>query len=228
MRRIILIVAALSAALVLPAAAEPSGEQMQLISGTISVPNPTKAALNVTRHARSAGFLGSAANGVVSWFFKVDPSTVGGEFTLTTGAETDLDILFYSDPGSLSDAPTATREYIGSSGSGEAGVIPEGSTHAVIYPASGVDVPFAYRGHAPPVVELGLDDLDVTVAAGAMVRWVNRTGDYAFVDGGSAFSSGSGSGSGIPVGQTFSAILDYPGTYAYTTSVGSGVITVTG
>lgn len=203
------------------------GPVVQQVSGSVAVPNPTKAAQNVTRHNRSAGLLGPETNGVVGWFFDVDPATWGGSFVLTTAtAGADYDVLFYSDPGTLNAAPAATAEFVGSEGDGEAGLVPAGTTHALVYPAGAPNADFSYVGHAPVTVEIGVDPLDVTVPAGGAVTWVNRTGDYTFVDGGSAFSSGTGPGTGIPVGQSFTATFGRAGTYAYDTSVGSGTVTV--
>lgn len=208
-------------------AAPPAGVAAQTVSGTIRVPNPTKAAANVTRHARTAGLIGAGTDGVVSYFFSVDPATVGGEFTLTTtAAGGDYDIIFYSHPGTITDGPAATAEYVGTAGTGEAGIIPVGTTKALIYPAAGVNTDFTYTGYSVPKIAIGTDSLDLTIRAGGSVTWVNETADYTFVNGGEAFSAGIGAGKGIPIGGTFTASLAEPGVYPYSTSAGAGTITV--
>ena len=227
-----LVVAAAALAVVVPVAVQAAetpapGPAVQEVTGTVAVPNPTKAAQNVTRHNRSAGLLGPETNGVVGWFFDVDPATWGGSFTLTTAtAGADWDVLFYSDPGTLNATPAATAEFVDSVGDGEAGLVPMGTTHALVYPAGAPNADFAYVGHAPVQVQIGVHALDVTVPAGGAVTWVNRTGDYTFVDGGTTFSSGTGPGTGIPVGKSFTATFGRTGTYAYSTSVGTGTVTV--
>ncbi|MDP9405074.1 MAG: hypothetical protein M3O86_00500 [Actinomycetota bacterium] len=216
------------------AAGDPVGEEVQPVSGSIALPNPTKASgTNFSRIGRTAGLVGPATNGMVGWFFKVDPLTLTGAFRLTTTTTADLDIIFYSDPGSLSSAPTATAEFVGAAPGGEAGFIPEGTTHAQIYAASGVNVPFAYVGYAAPVIQIGQDSLDLTVPAGTTVDWVNATADYSFVrhtptSGTPAFDSSPKPGTGIPVGSTFSHTFAEVGTFTYETSAGTGTITVSG
>jgi plastocyanin len=210
-----------------PSNAVPAGASTQVVSGNIKVPNPTKAAQNVSRHVRTAGLIGPETNGVISYYFAVDPSTVGGEFTLTSvSAGADYDIIFYADPGSISGSPSATAEYLGAAGSGEAGLIPSGTTKVLIYPAAGANTDFVYTGYAVPQIAIGTGSLDVSIPAGGSVTWVNETADYTFVDGGDFFRAGVGAGKGIPVGGTFTANLADPGEYLYTTSAGTGTITV--
>lgn len=220
---------AVAAAGLLPAASQaaPAGVATQTVSGTIRVPNPTKAAQNVTRHVRTFGLIGTTTDGVASYFFSVDPATVGGEFTLTTtAAGADYDVIFYSNPGTIADSPAATAEYVGASGTGEAGIIPIGTTKVLIYPAAGVNTDFTYTGYSVPKIAIGTGSLDLTIRAGGSVTWVNETATYTFVDGGEAFSAGVGAGKGIPVGGTFTVSLAEAGEYQYTTSAGSGTITV--
>lgn len=232
MRLRILTAAAAAAALLVPvtgaSAADPVGEKLQTVAGTVAVPNPTKAAANVTRHGRTLGFVGAQSNGVVSWWFKVDPNTWGGEFVLSSPtAGADFDALFYSDPGTIADASTTTAEFLGASGDGERGIIPAGTTFVLLYPAGAPNAAFTYTGYAPATVGIGSGSLDITVVNGATVRWVNNTTDYTYVRS-ARFDSGSGTGQGIPVGGTFEALMDEPGTYTYSTSVGTGTITVAG
>lgn len=228
MRLRTLVALSAAAALAVPAAAsagDPVGAAVQQVSGTIAIPNPTKGAQNVTRHSRTAGLVGPETNGVTSWFFRVDPQTIGGEFVLsTTAADADYDVVFYSDPGSLTATPTSV-DFLGANGTGERGVVPEDTTHVMIYPAAGVNTPFNYTGYAPATVNIGADSLDITVVPEAKIVWVNKTADYTFVEG-KGFSSGTGPGRGIPIDGTFSTSFFDEGTYTYTTSVGSGTITV--
>lgn len=228
-RPLALALAAVAAFGVAPArAAEPLGTPKQTVSGTVAVPNPTKAAQIVSRHMRSTIFVGAQTNGAVSWFFKVDPATWGGEFTLTTpAADADYDLILYSDPGSILDAASASAEFLGSSGTGERGLIPAGTTYAVVYPAAGVNTAFTYVGRMAPEIALGADALDLEIPLGGTVRWVNRTADYAFVRGEvEGFDSGTGAGRGIPVEGSYAYTFTEPGAFAYTSSAGAGTITV--
>jgi hypothetical protein len=226
---------ALAAVVAAPLAATAStattpGTEVQKISGTVAVPNPIKAAASVTRHNRSAGLLAAETNGVVGWFFKVDPKTWGGEFAVTTTtAGSDFDIIFYADPGNLTTgAAAAAAEFYGTDGDGEAGVIPTGATHAVLYPTALPNAAFTYTGRAPVEIAIGTGSLDATVRSGSTVTWVNRTSDYAFVDGGKAFGAPLAQGKGIPVGGTFSTTLSKVGKFVYSTPAGTGTITVVG
>lgn len=238
MRRIALTAAALGLVVLLPAlgsAAEPPpGAKVQDVSGTVAVPNPSKAigAVSITRHARTAGLIGSETNGGFGWFFDVEPRTWGGEFVLdSTTAGADMDVIFYTDPGTVTAAPVAAAEFVGVDGDGERGVVPAGATHALVY-ASGVpNAAFTYAGHAVPQIEIGgAGPVDLTVPVGGSVEWVNKTADYTSVTGVLAgkqvFSSGTGPGSGIPVGKSYTAVLAKKGVYTYTTSVGTGTVTV--
>ena len=227
--RLLLAAALLAAMIAVPASADVEPAVAQAISGSVLVPNPTKAAQPVTRHTRSAMFVGPEAQGVVSWFFEVDPATVGGTFELTSSVDADLDIIFYSDPGGLNATPTASGEFVGTGVDGEAGIIPLGSTHATIYPASGATVPFDYAGFEAQQVLLS-GDLDVEIRSGQRLVFVNDTDQYGFVRG-EKFSSGDGPASGMPAGATFTydgaTALFGTVTIPYETHMGSGTITVT-
>lgn len=225
--------AALSTIVLLPAfglAAEPTSSgvrAVQTVTGTVAVPNPTKAALVVSRHPRTAGLTGPETNGVVGWFFPVTPATWGGEFVLESPTEgADFDLHLYSDPGSMTGAPAATAEFLDAVGDGERGVIPAGTTHALVYPAGAPNATFTYTGFAVPEIEIGVDSLDVTVLVGGSVSWINKTADYAVVDGRPAFDSGTGAAQGIPVDGTYTARFNKAGTFPYTAGGGSGTVTV--
>lgn len=221
----------LASLMVLPAAAD-DPVVGQSISATVALPNPTKAALPVTRHQRSTIFVGQQSNGVVSWYFEVDPSTWGGLFDLTSAAtDTDLDIIFYADPGSLTDANEGATVFEGAAGVGESGIVPVGATYAVVYPAAGFNVPFDYTGYETPTVMLS-GDLDISIANGQRIRFVNDTDSYGFVRG-EKFTSGDGPADGIPAGDSFIVdaaalgVLFGAAEIPYTTHTGSGIITVT-
>lgn len=238
MRRSALAVAALGLVVLLPtlgqAAEAPPGAKVQDVAGSVAVPNPSKAsgAASVTRHARTGGLIGPETNGVFGWFFAVDPKTWGGEFVLDSAtAGADMDVIFYSDPGTITAAPAAAAEFVGVDGDGERGIVPAGSTRALVYPSGAPNAAFTYAGHAVPQIEIGGEGpADLTVPAGGSVEWVNKTADYTSVTGVLAgkqvFSSGTGPGSGIPVGKSYTAVLTKKGVYTYTTSVGTGTITV--
>lgn len=204
------------------------GKDVQTITGSVLVPNPTKEApVVVTRHSRSAGLLGPETNGVVGWYFPVDRSTWGGEFALTTTtAGADLDIIFYTDPGTLNAAPAAAAEFIGTDGDGESGIVPTGAVSAVLFPSGAPNASFSYTGRAPVQLEIGAGTLDATIRLGGAVTWVNRTDDYTFVDGGTAFGAPLSQGTGIPIGGTFTATPKKAGVFTYSTSAGTGTLTV--
>lgn len=228
----------LSLVVLLPAAGqaseEPAGAKTQTITGSIATANPTKASgTNVSRIGRTGGLIGSPMNGVTGWFFTVDPKTWGGEFILTSKtAGSDLDVIFYSDPGSLTDAPTATAEFIGTEGDGERGVVPADSIRALIYAAGAPTESFEYAGHAVPKVLIGAGSLDISVPVGGAVEFVNATDDYTHVTstGTSKLtsfpSSGTGPGSGIPVGKSHVVTFTRKGSFPYETSAGTGTVTV--
>lgn len=238
MRRIALTAAALGLVVLLPtlgsAAEAPPGAKVQDVAGTIALSNPSKAAgvISVTRHSRTSGLIGSETNGVTGWFFAVDPKTWGGEFVLDSAtAGADMDVIFYTDPGTVTAAPVAAAEFVGVDGDGERGVVPAGATHALVYPSGAPNAAFTYAGHAVPQIEIGgAGPADLTVPAGGSVEWVNKTADYTSVAGVLAgkqvFSSGTGPGSGIPVGKSYTVVLTKKGVYTYTTSVGTGTVTV--
>jgi hypothetical protein len=212
----------------------PAGAKTQTVTGSIATANPTKASgTNVTRVGRTGGLVGPQTNGVTGWFFSVDPKTWGGEFVLTSAtAGSDLDVIFYSDPGSLTGAPAATGEFVGAQGDGERGVVPASTTHALIYAAGAPTTGFEYAGHAVPKVLVGNGSLDLVVPVGGAVEFVNATADYTFVTSlgttsATRFpSSGTGPGSGIPVGKSHLVTFTRAGAFAYETSVGTGTITV--
>lgn len=213
---------------------DPAGEKTQTVAGSIATANPTKSAgTNVSRIGRTGGLIGPETNGVTGWFFRVDPTTWGGEFVLTSKtAGSDLDVIFYSDPGSLTSPPTASAEFVGSSGDGERGVVPADTTHALIYAAGSPTEAFEYAGHAVPRVLIGAGSLDITVPVGGAVEFVNQTDDYSYVTSTGTTtstrftSSGTGPGSGIPVGKSHVATFTRAGSFGYETSVGSGTVTV--
>ncbi len=228
MRRILAAALAATTVLTAVAAAPSAGESQQEFSGTIALPNPSReTGTPVTRPNRSTIFAGSAAQGTIAHWFKVDPATLGGTFELTpTGGvgDVDLDIIFYSNPGSLTDAPSAAAEYM-NAGTGESGIIPASATYAVIFPYSGVNVTFDYTGNTRPSINLS-EGGDLTITLGQVVDFVNDTGEYGSVDGGEAFSIGTGDADGMRAGETSGVELPF-GEFTYTTSAGaSGTITV--
>lgn len=230
---VLALVAMLSALLLaLPVTAAPEAEVEQTVSGTLALPQPTKASgTNVSRINRSMIFVGSASQGVNTWYFDVDPDTIGAVFELTTGAaDADLDIIFYVDPGSLTDAPAAAAEFIGTGGTGESGIVPPGATKAIIYTAAGAQVPFTYEASEIQPVLLG-GDLDVSVLNGQKIRFVNDTATDGYVRGttdeGQSFDSGViAAGSDWVLDTSALGILFGPADVAYTAHTGSGTITL--
>lgn len=209
--------------------AGPAGVEKQTVSGSIATANPTKASgTNVTRIGRTGGLVGPETNGVTGWFFRVDPATQGGEFVLTSAtAGSDLDVIFYSDPGSITGASAASAEFIGSTGDGERGVVPFGTTHALIYAAGSPTTGFEYAGHAVPKVLIGTGSLDLSIPAGGAVEFVNATGALTEVTSTGTTKASQFKAPGVvPAGK--SAVVAFPtkGSFGYATSVGTGTITV--
>lgn len=212
----------------------PAGQKTQEVTGSIATANPTKASgTPVTRIGRTGGLIGPETNGVTGWWIVVDQRTWGGEFVLESAtAGSDLDIVLYSDPGTLTVAPTASAEFLGTDGDGERGVIPAGTTHALVYAAAAPTTAFTYVGHAAPQVLIGTGPLDVSVPVGGAVAFVNATADYTYVTStgttrsDSFPSSGTGPGTGIPVGDSHVVTFTRKGTFPYETSAGTGVVTV--
>lgn len=224
-----------------PAGAEdfqPTGEPLQNVSGSIALPTRfTDAEGGWPGLVRRVYQAHAGTNGVIGYVFDIDPSTWGGAFVLGDVAdqtgEGNLDVFFYetmADAGGQ-NAPVTVAEYQ-TSNKGEIGYVPATAKKAIVFTPNAVRATFTYKAYAPEVVELGVESLDVTVPAGATVNWLNSTGDYSYVRhlptrGSALFDSSPKAGTGIRVGDTFSYIFEEPGTYAYTTSVGDGTITVT-
>lgn len=221
---------------------EPAGEEWQNVSGSILLPtrfiDATGGWPGLVRRVYQAS---ADSNGVIGYVFNVEPDTWGGAFVLgdvvdQTGAG-NLDVFFYSHMGDAggADAPITVGEYQ-TANKGEVGFVPEGATKAVVFTPDAINATFNYTGYLPPVIDLGVESLDLTVAAGATVHWLNKTADYSYVrhvpeSGTVLFDSSPKQGTGIRVGDTFTHVFATPGTYVYETSldgtVATGTITVT-
>jgi hypothetical protein len=103
-----------------------------------------------SRLARTEGLVtGGAANGVVGFHFDVDPKTANKNFQLHVtggGDDTDLDIVFYANLGSLEDpnAAPAFMAYETREAGGEVGKVPAGMTKAIVCMAAGSQSSFHY------------------------------------------------------------------------------------
>ena len=217
---------------------EPVGEEWQNVSGSIALPTRfTDATGGWPGLVRRVYQASADSNGVIGYVFNVDPETWGGPFVLgdvvdQTGAG-NLDVYFYSHMGDAggTDAPVSVGEYQ-TANKGEIGFVPEGAVKAVVFTPDAVNATFNYTGYTAPVIDLGVESLDLTVPAGATVNWLNKTLDYSYVRhtpaaGKALFDSSPKAGTGLRVGDTFSYIFATPGTYPYQTSTGTGTITVT-
>jgi hypothetical protein len=234
---LVALLAVLSAVPAFSAESDPPGEELQTQSGSVALP---------TRFTSGGGFPGlgrrvynatQASNGVIAFIFDVDRETWGGAFVLgdvtdATG-EGDLDVFFYDEMGDAGvGAPTTTGEFATRGVGGEVGFVPEGSRKAVVFTYNALNSSFTYRGFAAPVISLATGDLDLTVAPGATVKWLNDTEDYAFVRHTPAegdlvlFDSSPAQGTGIRVGDTFEHVFGSAGTYTYVTPGGTGTVTV--
>jgi hypothetical protein len=234
MRRVfaaaVLTVLALAA---LPAAAEAPQQKEQKVAGRVTAPTPS----NAPGIPRRVFLVSRATNGVNGWAFDVDPATIGGSFALKRTAnptgDVNLNIIFYSDPGDVgATAPTAAGQFQSSrADGGERGFVPEDSKVAMVWMEAGAGASFEYVATSPPVVTLAEGAaLDLTVPAGATVRFHNATAEAAFVrhlPAEGEFVAFTSDPDGIAPDGVFTALLDFAGTYAYETSVGTGTITVT-
>ena len=217
---------------------QPVGEEWQTVSGSIALPTRFTDGVGGWPGLIRRVYQASAdSNGVIGYVFDVEPETWGGPFVL--GNVTDqtgtgqLDIYFYDEMGDAGGAvPGVTTGEYQTASKGEVGFVPEGSRKAIVFTPDAVNATFDYTGYTAPVIELSLDSLDLTVPAGATVKWLNKTADYSYVrhtpaSGKALFDSSPKAGTGLRVGDTFKHIFDTPGTYTYATSVGAGTITVT-
>ncbi len=216
----------------------PQGEEIQAVDGSIALPTRFTDGVGgwpgLVRRVYQAS---AATNGVIGYVFDVDATTWGGAFVLgnvkdATGAG-NLDVFFYEAMGDAGgqEAPTVVGEYQ-TANKGEVGFVPEGARKAVVFTPDAVNATFTYTGYSAPVIDIGKESLDLTVPAGATVKWLNATADYTYVrhtpaSGPALFDSSPKAGTGIRVGDTYSNIFDAVGTYTYTTSAGNGTITVT-
>ncbi len=218
----------LISALGLPAGASAPAEQS--VKGTIAAPVPS----NVSGGPRRAFLVSRATNGVIGYAFDVDAATVGGAFDLTKTSDPtaagDLNLIFYSDPGTLSDAPTIVGEFSAAAVGGERGIVPEEAKIAMVFISGGAGVSFDYKATPPPVVSLAEGaTLDATARLGGVVRFVNNTAETAFVrhvpaaGGKVEFTTDP---AGIAPGATFDVAPAAAGSYAYESSVGNGTLTV--
>jgi hypothetical protein len=123
----------------------------QEMQGDVVAPTPYPAdSTCFSRLARTTNLASSGAvNGPVGFTFDVDPKTAGKKFQLhVTGgaADTDLDLVYYADLGSLEDpnAAPAFMAYETREAGGEKGLVPAGMTKAVVCMAYGSQASFHY------------------------------------------------------------------------------------
>lgn len=156
---IVAILAALATAVV-PARAE--GEQP--IQGSILLPTRYPNTDNgdaegpfpgAGRRLYIAAMKDDAANGQIASIIKIDPSLIGGTFWVgaiedMTG-EADLDVYFYIDLGddvygeTPPDAPDEPEYTFDTRApGGEAGLIPEYATYAIVVTPNGIDTTFTW------------------------------------------------------------------------------------
>jgi plastocyanin len=214
-------------------------EPVQTTPGTVRVPTRfTDPEQGYPGLGRRLWLAASASNGVVAHVLDVDPATWGGAFELggvtdATGAG-DLGIYFYKDFGGLEPLSgphnaVSTAEYDTRAVGGEKGFIPFGTKKALVFTYNGVNAAFTYKGFAMPTINLAGGSLDMTIPAGGYVGWLNNTGAYSFVRHTATapeFDSSPGVATGLRNGEVFSHQFLETGTYKYTTSTGSGTITV--
>lgn len=92
-------------------------------------------------------------NGLISYTFAVDPSTIGTTFTLGNVADAtglaDLDIFFYLDLGDEVEGRAAVThpegEFKTVALGGETGIVPEEAIAAIVFTPNGVNSTFTYN-----------------------------------------------------------------------------------
>ena len=131
----------------------------QTVEGTVALPikhvnyetQEISCYSGVHRRGNMAQDGGSEHNGVVGYSFDVDKRTVNKPFVLSVGGEQDLDITFYNEFGTrdqLADpayAPALAQNFQERGAGGEAGVIPEGTTKAIVCMFEGTQSTFTYK-----------------------------------------------------------------------------------
>lgn len=219
-----------------PATAAPLGEEVQTVPGSIAAPTRfTDGEAGFPGAGRRAYLVNPATNGTVMYVVNVDEASWGGQFVIDTVADAtgsgDIDLYFYEELGGLDNAGTGvvtTAEY-DTGGPGETGFIPPGTKYAITFTPNAVRSTFTYHAFSMPKISIASGQLDLTVPAGAFVGWVNDTSDYSFVRHTATkpqFDSSPGPASGIRKGEVFTHQFVSTGTFPYTTSTGSGTITV--
>lgn len=220
----------------------PGGEEVQAIEGTIALPTRfTDLSTGFPGLGRRLFNCSQKTNGLISYIAPIDEDSWGGPFEITdvtAGATTpdipdaDIDVYIYEEladcefPGA---SPVTLAEY-DSPGPGEVGFIPERARFAVLFTPTAFDAAFTMRLYAPPVINIGDGDFELSVGSGATVVFHNDTGDYAYVravDG--SFDSSPGTATGIRNGDDFRHTFSTFGTKVIQieTSAGTGTITVT-
>ena len=149
-----LIAATLTAMIAIAPATALAGKKApvkQEMEGEVLLPAPYPADETCFTGATRRSALASQGqvNGVVGYFFDIDPRTAGKKFQLhlVTGTDdVDLDIDFYSDFGSIDD-PTGTQAvvpYETREPGGEEGIVPAGMTKAIVCMTAGSQASFHY------------------------------------------------------------------------------------
>ena len=217
-------------------AAAPLGEEVQTVAGSIAAPTRfTDGESGFPGAGRRAYLVNPATNGTVMFVLDVDQQSWGGQFVIDTVADVtgsgDIDVYFYEDLGGLDNGGTGvvTLAEYDTGGPGETGFIPPGTEKAIAFTPNAVRSTFTYHGFSMPTISIASGQLDLTVPAGAYVGWKNDTADYSFVKHTASspkFNSSPGPGTGIRVGEVFTHQFVNTGVFPYTTSTGSGTITV--
>lgn len=130
-----------------PAAAKP----VQMVEGTVTAMTrfPADATYSTWVKPQRDVYNTTGQSGQAGAVFEVGKKSWGGRFALelvsgATGRE-DLDVTFYSDM----TAPTTSGDKTTRTAGGETGVVPSGTTHAIVSLFTGADADFVYRGYAP-------------------------------------------------------------------------------
>jgi hypothetical protein len=154
---VIVAMAALMAASLVPAAHAAKKAPKQSVSGDITLPavfysDPTGCWGGLTR--RTSGQTGGAVNGVTGYYFDIDKATWNKKFKLVAdGGEgtVDFDIflyIHYPDMTETADDPVnggtpVSVDYETRKEGGEAGTVPEGAVKAIVCLHAGTD----YQGY---------------------------------------------------------------------------------
>lgn len=117
------------------------------VSGSILVPTVTVPSVGIfSRQARCAYLLaGEDSNGLVGWVVELDADEGDGDHTFTASAAgADIAVVFYESLGTCDNAPGPVTTGDSLNPGDEAGVIPFGTTSAIVVVEGAANAAFEF------------------------------------------------------------------------------------